>query len=151
MRRSALETIPYVDLERYQGRWFEVARYPARFERACAKNTVAQYTLTRGGLRIANTCTTAHGEILVRNGWASPRDDTNAKLRIRFGPFGGGDYWILDLAADYSFAVVGHPSRRYLWILSRTPAIDEHVFARICDSLPQYGYDPSRVRRTLQE
>jgi apolipoprotein D and lipocalin family protein len=150
-RRNVLETIPYVDLERYQGRWFEIARYPARFERRCARNSLAEYTFTHGRMRIVNACTTAKGDIIVTTGWAKPHDDTNAKLRVRFGPFARGEYWILDLASDYSYAVVGHPSRRYLWILSRTPSIDEHEFARICERLPGFGYDPERLRRTLQE
>jgi apolipoprotein D and lipocalin family protein len=150
-RRNVLETIPYVDLERYQGRWFEIARFPARFERHCAKNTIAEYTLHRGRLRIANACTSAKGEIIVTNGWAKPHDETNAKLHVRFGPLARGEYWILDLASDYSYAVVGHPSRRYLWILSRTPSLDEHEFARICERLWAFGYDAARLRRTLQE
>lgn len=146
------ETIPYVDLERYQGRWFEIARYPARFERKCARNTTAQYTLVDGKIRVVNACTTESGDLLVTRGWANVEDtSTNAKLSVRFGAFARGSYWILDLASDYSFAVVGDPSRRYLWILSRTPALDEHVFGRICDTLPSFGYDPARLRRTLQE
>ena len=151
-RNRPPETVSYVDLSRYQGRWFEIARYPAPFEKHCARNATAYYTLRDGKMRVVNTCTTAGGEILQTSGWASTQDtQTNAKLRVRFGPFARGAYWILDLAPDYSFAVVGDPSRRYLWILSREPTLDETVFDRICDRLPEFGYDPARVRRTLQE
>ena len=151
-RTARPETIPFVDLERYQGRWFEIARYPTRFERRCARNTAAQYTLVDGKIRVVNTCTTEDGDVLVTRGWASVADpETNSKLRVRFGAFARGDYWILDLASDYSVAVVGDRKRRYLWILSRTPELDEHTFARICDNLPVLGYDPARLRRTLQE
>lgn len=145
-------TVPYVDLGRYQGRWFEIARYPTPFERACARNATANYTLLDGKLRIVNTCTTENGEVVQTSGWAAVQDtQTNAKLRVRFGLFARGAYWILDLAPDYSFAVVGDPSRRYLWILSRTPSLDEAAFTRICDRLPEFGYDPARLRRTPQE
>ncbi|HET9028684.1 MAG TPA: lipocalin family protein [Candidatus Aquilonibacter sp.] len=151
-RSAAPETVPFVDLERYAGRWFEIARYPTRFERRCARNSTAQYTVVDGKLRVVNTCTTQDGDVLVTSGWACVDDpQTNAKLNVRFGPFARGKYWILDLAADYSFAVVGEPHKNFLWILSRTPSLDEAVFARICDSLAGFGYDAGRLQRTLQE
>lgn len=151
-RRRPLEAAAYVDLERYQGRWFEIARYPAPFEGACAKNVTATYTLRGKRIRVANACTGDDGRLHVTHGSARVMDsESQAKLRVSFGPFARGDYWILDVADDYSFAVVGEPKRRFLWILSRTPALDERTLATILDRLPSFGYDPSRLRRTLQE
>lgn len=152
-RVRPLEAVAFVDVERYQGRWFEIARYPTPFERECAKNVTATYTKRGNRIRVVNASTTDEGRLRIIEGWARVRDArTNAQPRVGFfGPFGRGDYWIVDLADDYSYAVVGEPKRRFLWILARTPALDERVFASICDRLPSLGYDPARLRRTLQD
>lgn len=151
-RRKPLETYPFVDLERYQGRWFEIARYPMPFERACAKNVTANYTVRGNGVRVVNACTDGDGQVRVTEGSARVADrETNAKLVVRFGPFARGQYWILDVGDDYSYAVVGEPKRRFLWILSRTPALDEHTFGAICERLALFGYDPGKLQRTLQD
>ncbi len=151
-RRRSLDTVPYVDLARYEGRWFEIARYPTPFEGDCAKNATANYTLRGKRVRVVNSCVTSRGKLRAIEGWATVSDpETNAKLRVSFGPLARGDYWIVDLAGDYSYAVVGEPKRRFLWILSRTPQIDEHAFASICSRLPSFGYDPMQLRRTLQD
>lgn len=153
-RHRALETVPYVDLQRYAGRWFEVARYPARFENQCAKNVTAQYTILRNGkVRVVNTCLTKCGDVSTTRGTARAIDsETNAKLKVKFGWFiPSGDYWIVDLADDYSYAIVGEPKRRYVWILSRTPSMDDHLFQHLCGRLLMHGYDPARLQRTLQD
>ena len=155
-RRTAppLQTVPAVTLERYMGRWFEIARYPTRFERDCAKNTVAEYTLTRNGtVRIENRCTKADGTTTGVRGTARVADaKSNAKLKVKFSPFmPSADYWILDLDTAYRWAVVGEPGRRFLWVLSRTPGMDERIYAGIIERLRQLHYVPERLVRTKQD
>jgi apolipoprotein D and lipocalin family protein len=150
----ALETVAYVDLERYQGRWFEIARYAARFESRCARNTTAEYTLvTDGVLRVENRCTTIDGRVEGNTSWARVSDpETNAKLSLKYRAFApAGDYWIIDLDDEYRFAAVGEPRRRMLWILSRTPSIDDEVMRGIYMRLQGNGYDTSQLERTLQD
>lgn len=152
--RRELQTVSWVDLERYQGRWFEIARYPARFERQCAKNAQAHYAIagTRR-VRVTNQCTRADGSIDVRTARARVVDRrTNARLAVRFFPLAPrAPYWIIDLDPAYRFAVVGEPSRRYLWILAREPRLDDAAFNGICERLRTQGYDPARLERTLQD
>lgn len=136
------------------GRWFEIARYPTRFERQCEKNTVAEYTLLRNGtVRIENRCTKRDGTSDFVRGSARVADSqTNAKLKVKFSAFmPAADYWVIDLDLGYRWAVVGEPSRRYLWILSRTPGLDEGIYAGICERLRQLGYAPERLVRTKQD
>ena len=139
-----LDVVEQVDIERYLGRWYEIARYPHWFETDCVGVT-AEYSLREDGLiRVLNTCieSTLDGPERIIEGSARVVDPTtNAKLKVSFfGPF-EGDYWIIDLAEDYSYAVVGAPNRRFLWILSRTPTMDEELFQDILDSLPARGFD----------
>lgn len=152
-RTPPLEAVAFVDVERYMGRWFEIARYPMRFERDCAKNTVAEYALRNGGVRIENRCTAADGRIICARGSARIADRaTNAKLKVKFSPFmPGADYWIVDLDPAYRWAVVGEPKRRFLWILSRTPAMDEAEYGAICARLREQYYAPERLVRTVQD
>ncbi|HEY8313867.1 MAG TPA: lipocalin family protein [Candidatus Baltobacteraceae bacterium] len=153
-RVPELETAPHVDLERYQGRWFEIARYPNPFERRCAKNTTAEYTLGKGGRRVVveNRCTTEDGRGYSVRGRATVANrDTGAKLRVKFGPFGSADYWIVDVAPDYRYAIVGEPKRKFLWILSRTPSVDAADRATIDLRVRAAGYDPDRLVRTPQD
>jgi len=150
----ALETAAHVDLERYQGRWFEIARYPAPWQRCCAKNTTAEYALRRdGSVVVENRCTTAAGRVIVARAVATVADAaTNAKLKVKFNPFlPAGDYWIIDRDAEYRYAVVGEPRRRFLWVLSRTPSLDDATFAHIRARLTERSYDPQRLERTPQD
>lgn len=149
-----LQTVDEVEIQRYMGRWFEVARYPAGFQRKCDKNTVAEYALgSNGTVRIENRCTAADGSIICARGTARVRDRrTNAKFKVKFSPLmPAADYWIIDLDRAYRWAVVGEPKRRYLWILSRTPALDEGAFLGICERLRQQQYEPERLLRSKQD
>jgi len=149
-----LETVAYVDLEQYQGRWFEIARYPAGFERRCAKNVTAEYTLLPNrSLRVVEYCTTREGRVEQRTLQATVDDrETNAKLTIKYRNFGpSAPYWIVDLDEDYHYAAVGEPRRRMLWILSRTPAIDDETMRGIYMRLQEHGYDTSHLEPTLQD
>jgi apolipoprotein D and lipocalin family protein len=148
-----LETVARVDLGRYVGTWYEIASFPQRFQRGCTATT-ATYTIRNDGdIDVLNRCRlgSLDGKEKAARGRARVVDrSTNAKLEVSFfRPF-WGDYWIIDLADDYSYAVVGHPSRDYLWILSRTPAMDEAIYQGIVTRLQARGYETSRLVRTLQ-
>ena len=144
----ALPTAPSVDIARYLGRWYEIARLPNGFERNCEGVTAEYSSKPGGGLRVVNTCRVGapDGNRRVAVGRARIVDSaTNAKLKVSFfGPF-EGDYWILWRAEDYSLALVGEPSGRYLWILSRTPSVEDEVRSAALERLSALGYDTSRL------
>jgi apolipoprotein D and lipocalin family protein len=148
-----LETVDSVDLERYLGRWYEVASYPAWFQKGCTATT-ADYSRREDGLiAVVNSCrkNAPDGKAKQSAGRARVVDPgTNARLKVSFfRPF-WGDYWIIDLDPDYRWAVVGVPNRKYLWVLSRTPQMDEAVYEAIVARLAAKGYDPARLTRTPQ-
>lgn len=148
-----LATVARVDLSRYLGTWFEIANFPQSFQRGCTATT-ATYTLRPDGeIDVLNRCRkgSIDGKEKTALGRARVVDrTTNAKLEVSFfRPF-WGDYWIVDLADDYSYAVVGHPGRDYLWILSRTPTMPEATYQAIVRRLEAQGYETSRLVRTLQ-
>lgn len=148
----SLETVQKVDLNRYLGRWYEIAKYPNRFERKCERNVTANYALRPDGkISVVNACTTKEGKVTQSSGWAKVVDqNTSAKLKVTFfWPF-FGNYWIIDLGANYEYAVVGEPSRKYLWILSRTPQMDDALYASITSRLADKGYDASKLERMKQ-
>jgi apolipoprotein D and lipocalin family protein len=151
--------VPEVDLNRYQGVWYEIARYPNRFQNKCAGDVTATYELRPDGrIRVINRCKTSDGAVSVVEGVARLADSGGpaSKLKVRFAPSWlsflpavWGDYWIIELAPDYSFAVVGHPKREYLWILARTLGMDDATYKDLLQRLEQkHGYDPSRLVRT---
>jgi apolipoprotein D and lipocalin family protein len=156
-----LEVVPEVDLARYQGTWFEIARFPNRFQKQCTGNVTATYTLLEDGqIKVVNRCRNEEGTIEEAEGRARRKSDSAplTKLQVRFAPaflsflpFVWGDYWIIDLAQDYSYAVIGEPDRKYLWILSRSPGMDEAVYSRILARLNEQQYDISRLVRTKQD
>lgn len=143
-----LEVVPSVDLNRYAGTWYEVARYPHRFQKDCAASKATYTVQPDGTVRVKNECRKGApgGETKSVEGKAWVTDPaTNAKLKVRFfWPF-SGDYWIIDLGKDYEYAVVGHPSRKYLWVLSRAPRMDDAVYAGILDRLRRQQYDTERL------
>ena len=148
-----VRVVSEVDLNRYAGKWYEIASFPQRFQRGCTAST-ATYTLRQDGeIDVINECRKGGFEgqqsrVKGRAWVVDPREP--AKLRVRFfWPFSGA-YWIIDLGADYEYAVVGHPDRAYLWILSRTPAMDEEVYQAILKRIDEQGFDLSRLRRTPQ-
>jgi apolipoprotein D and lipocalin family protein len=148
-----LQTVDFVDLDRYLGRWYEIASYPAWFQKNCTATT-ADYSLRDDGLiEVVNSCRkrSLDGKLNRAKGRAKVVDrESNAKLKVSFfGPF-WGPYWIIDLDADYEWAVVGGPNRKYLWVLSRTPQMDDEIFEGIVARLRDQGYDPARLNRTLQ-
>jgi apolipoprotein D and lipocalin family protein len=146
---SELTTVSKVDLGRYIGRWYELARYPNRFQTDCRKS-VANYTLRADGkVGVTNECSKGQsGEISRVEGEAEVVDsETWAKLKVNFVPtwmrwtgVGWGDYWIIDLGKDYEYAVVSEPKREYLWILSRTPELPKAKWDGIIAGLKQKGF-----------
>jgi apolipoprotein D and lipocalin family protein len=149
---APLESVPKVDLSRYTGRWFEIARYPNRFERKCDSNASATYSLRSDGtISVVNRCKTREGKLTQSNGWAKVVDQKScSKLKVTFfRPF-FGDYWIIDLSPNYEYAVIGEPSRKYLWILSRTAKMDDKLYAEIAGRLAAKGYDASKLERGRQ-
>jgi apolipoprotein D and lipocalin family protein len=146
----SLQVVPQVDLRRYMGTWFEIARYPHRFQQGCVGSSATYALLEDGTVDVLNRCGRGPaGEISSAKGKARVVDSkTKAKLKVTFfWPF-SGDYWIIDLGEKYDYAVVGHPSRKYLWILSRTPQMDDGLYRQILMRLVNQGYDTSRLIRT---
>ena len=148
-----LQTVSNVDLSRYLGRWYEIARLPNRFEKDC-EGVTAEYARRADGLiAVTNICRigTPEGRVKQATGRARIVDeDTNAKLEVSFfGPF-WGDYWVIDLAEDYSHAVISEPEGRYLWILARTPEIEDDLKAQILTDLRAKGFDTDALYFPMQ-
>jgi apolipoprotein D and lipocalin family protein len=151
-RRSNLKAVPYVDLNRYTGRWYEIARYSNRFQRQCVGNVTATYSLLPNGkIEVVNECRKADGKLVVARGKAKVAEKTStAKLRVTFfWPF-SGDYWVIVLDPEYRWAVVGEPDRKYLWILSRTPQLPAADYDQAISAIRAKGYDPSKLLLTPQ-
>jgi len=152
--KAALRTVPAVDLDRYLGTWYEIASYPQWFQRNCAATTATYSRREDGRIRVVNACRDGGLDGPSRQvegvAWIASEDQSNAKLRVQFfWPF-RGDYWIIELDEDYRYAVVGHPSREYLWILARTARIDPALYADLVRRIEAHGYDAHRLQRTLQ-
>ena len=154
-----VRTVPSVDLDRYAGDWFEIARFPNRFQRQCIGDVRASYARRPDGrIDVVNRCRTAGGQTEARGIARLVDEHTHAKLKVRFAPAWlswlppvWGDYWIIGLAPDYSWAVVGDPGREYLWILGRTPRLDAESIARARAAAHDNGFDVGRLVQTLQE
>jgi len=148
----SIETVPFVDLERYLGTWYEIASYPAFFQKGCVA-TKATYSLrTDGRIDVLNECrkNSLTGPIKTAKGVATVMDEeTNAKLKVRFFIF-SGDYWIIDLDKDYAWAVVSNPSQRYLWILSREKKLEESLLNGILQRLKENHFDLTKLQMTPQ-
>lgn len=153
--KDPLQTVPALDVDRYLGLWYEVARLPQIFQPFCTGVT-AEYTANPdGSVKVVNRCRIAdptYGLPISIRGKAYPVDGTNSKLKVEF--FGGlsvGDYWVLELDEDYKWAVVGDPNRFSLYILSREPVLDDATYQRLLDLVvTKHGYDISRLIKTRQ-
>lgn len=153
-KQATLETVKEVDLKRYAGKWYEIASFPQRFQKGCTCTT-AEYTLSnKGYVIVENTCNRG-GVNGAKSGIKGKafveKNSSNAKLKVQFfWPF-RGKYWIIDLDRDYTYAVVGHPNREYLWILSRTPQMDQSIYNGILERAKANGFDISKLEKTLQK
>lgn len=155
-----LEVVAAIDLARYAGNWYEIARFPNRFQQKCLGEVTATYSLLSGNeLKVVNACRVKNGQITKAEGKARLADakGLNSKLKVRFAPsflswlpVVWGDYWIIDLAQDYSYAVVGSPDRKYLWVLSRTPQLADATYEQITRRVGAQGFETSRLVKTSQ-
>jgi len=157
-KHNPLSVVSAVDFSRYAGKWFEIARLPNRFQKDCAGETTATYTvLDETQLKVVNECRNSIGLIEQAEGSARIADKggPNTKLKVRFAPAWlswlpsvWGDYWIMDLGSDYSYAVIGTPDRKYLWILSRTPRMEESVYEKLKQHAAAAGFNVALLVRT---
>lgn len=154
-----LQSVPSVDLKRYAGKWYEIAKYPNRFQKKCVGNTTANYTLKDNGrIEVRNECVLKDGKTEVAVGEAKINDkNTNSKLKVRFAPgalswlpFVWANYWIIDLDPDYEYVAIGEPKRNYFWILSRKPTMNDSTYQNILRRAEAMGFDPPRVEKTPQ-
>ncbi|MEY4754455.1 MAG: hypothetical protein RJA44_2130 [Pseudomonadota bacterium] len=149
---APLPTVAQVDLQRYSGAWFEAALLPNRFQSQCVADTQARYRpLDSGDIEVRNRCRRADGSVEEALGIAKVVPDSgNAKLRVSFfRPF-YGDYWVLAFGPDQRWVLVGEPSRRYGWVLSRTPALPATELDAALTQAAQLGFDRSAFRVTPQ-
>lgn len=151
--------VAQLDLARYAGNWYEIARFPNRFQKQCVGDVTADYMpLADRQVRIVNRCRRDDGSVDAAEGHARVPDPAHpAQLEVRFAPgwlgwlpFVWADYWVIDLAPDYHYAVVGGSSRDYLWVLARTPVIEDSEYTAIRQRLAAQGYDIRRLMRTPQ-
>ncbi len=160
--QKAGELVPVktLDIDRYAGRWFEIAKYPNKFQKQCISGTTATYTKKPNGkIEVLNECTKADGTRSSAKAEGKIADKSNnAKLKVRFAPgftsflqFVWANYWVIDLGADYEYAVVGEPKRDYLWILSRKPEMNDAEYQAIVSRIREMGYDPQRLVKTPQK
>jgi apolipoprotein D and lipocalin family protein len=157
--QTAVVSIASLDVPRYMGTWYEIAKYPNIFQRRCARNTRAQYSPQADGtLQVLNRCVTDSGEEIHALGLAKQIGPaTSPKLKVRFAPAWlswlpqvWGDYWVIDLDDDYQLAAVSEPSREYLWVLSRTPKVDANTYNALLKRLSAQGFDLSKLERSPQ-
>jgi apolipoprotein D and lipocalin family protein len=151
------KVVKNVDLKKYAGLWYEIAKIPNSFQNHCKSGTTAQYKLREDGkIEVINSCIDEDGEKDVAEGIAKIADESlNAKLEVSFVRILGislfwGDYWIIGLGENYEYAVVGTPSRKYGWILSRTPKLADEKLKETFEILKSQGYDPNKFEMTLQ-
>lgn len=155
-----LPTQDWVEPARYVGRWYEIARLPNSFQDQCAGDVAATYSLRDDGrFTVVNECRTKEGGVDRAEGVARRADPKGpaSRLKVRFAPawlsflpWVWGDYWILELDREYRFALVGEPSRKYLWILARDPVMDPAAYDELVARAARHGFDTSRLLRTPQ-
>jgi len=148
---APLKTVEHVQIDKYLGTWYEIARYEHSFEVGCS-DVSARYSLKENGkINVINSCTKEDGTISKAIGEAYVTDETNSKLKVTFfWPF-YGDYWVITLGENYEYVVIGEPAREYFWILSRKKSLDESIKKEILSSLPALGYDETKLIWTKQK
>lgn len=150
---TPVTSVPELDVSRYAGHWYEVARLPMPFQKNCARDVTAAYTLRDDDLiGVRNACVTEEGKQIVADGVARRVDGHPGRLKVRFAPkwlswvpFVWADYWVIDMDPGYTWAVVGEPGRDYLWVLSREPSMDRSLLERIKARAVAMGYDLDRL------
>lgn len=153
-QQGTVTAVPSVDLKRYSGDWYEIAKLPNKFQKQCVGNTTATFNTKRndGEMEVLNRCMTRNGKVELLKGETKVLNaDTNSKMKVSFPKFSSNSYWIVDLEPNYQYAVVGSPNREYLWILSRKPQMDDATYQQILRRLERMGYQPNKVVRTPQD
>jgi len=157
---APVKTIASLDVPRYLGTWYEIAKFPNWFQRKCAVNTKAMYSLRpEGTLKVMNSCKTVDGDIPEAEGTArqiGSKDSPQLEVRfapvwLSFLPMVWGDYWVVDLDSQYQVAAVSDPRREYLWILSRTPQLDKRVYDELLQRLQAQQFDIRKLEITPQQ
>ena len=157
---QSVKTIAALDVPRYLGTWYEIAKFPNWFQKKCVSNTKAVYTTKPdGNLRVLNSCKTATGETSEAEGLVRQIGAKDSpKLEVRFAPewlsflpLVWGDYWVIDLDPQYQVAAVSDPRREYLWVLSRSPQLDPKVYADLLQRLTQQQFDIQKLELTSQK
>lgn len=146
-----LETVRSVEIARYLGEWNQIAFFPTRFQKNCTIDTTAKYTaLSDGRIGVRNECTRPNGKRVSIEGKARVVDpETNAKLKVKFFWFApAGDYWIIDLGPNYEYAVVGTPSRKYLWVLSRSKVMGKDLYSTLVAHAKEKGFPVEKLEIT---
>jgi apolipoprotein D and lipocalin family protein len=156
---APVKTIASLDVPRYMGTWYEIAKFPNWFQKKCVSNTQAVYSIRPdGNLKVLNSCKTADGEITQAEGTArqqGPKD--SPKLQVRFAPewlsflpMVWGEYWVIDLDTQYQVAAVSDSKREYLWVLSRTPQLDKKTYDELLLRLRDQQFDTRKLEITQQ-
>ena len=157
---AELTTISVLEVPRYLGVWYEIAKFPNRFQRKCVGNTRAEYRLNDDGtVQVINRCKLESGEITKATGTArqvgiasSPRFEVRfAPAWLSFIPAVWGNYWVIDLDEGYQLVAVSEPSRKYLWVLSRTPKVDQKSYEELLGRLVAKGFNVNQLEATKQE
>jgi apolipoprotein D and lipocalin family protein len=158
--KPPLRVVPEVDLVRYSGQWYEIARLPNPFQERCAANVMATYRLRDDGrITVINRCRTQNGEQIEAEGIArlAGEGQPNSVLKVRFAPaflsflpWVWGDYQIMALSPDYAHVLVGDPARKYLWILARSPSLEDATYDELVEEARGQGFDVSRLQKTKQ-
>ena len=147
-------TVTELNIDRYLGLWHQIAYIPNSFQKKCVSSVTAEYQKTRKGrIKVINRCLTKRGRFKSAEGRAriNPKFEESGKLQVTFvkiltwiWPF-GGDYWVLDIDKEYQLAIVGHPERKFLWILSRQTSLSETALRELGDKIAGFGYDPCKI------
>ena len=149
----APQAVDQIDIQKYAGKWYEIAHLPMYFQCKCIANISAEYRLNDDQtVNVLNSCRTASGEMISSEGVAYAQNKGNSKLKVsflpkglRWIPFTKGHYWVLRVDPEYKVALVGGPSNKYLWILSREPKLDEATYQSYLDTAKHYGYDVTKL------
>lgn len=152
------QAIDSVNLQQYIGKWYEIAHLPMYFQRNCASKTTAQYAINSDKtVSVLNSCRTIDNKLISSEGIAYAQNAGNSKLQVsflpkglRWLPFTKGDYWVLRIDPEYKAVLIGGPTNKYLWILSRTPTIDDATYNSYLETAKKYGYDVNKLVKTPQ-
>jgi apolipoprotein D and lipocalin family protein len=158
--KMQVQTVSTVDVKRYAGKWYEIARYPSKFQKKCVGNSTATYAMKPDGkIAVVNQCVLKDGAIGKAEGEARIMDiASNAKFEMSFAPrfksflsADWDDYWVVDLDENYQYAAASDPKRENLWILSRTPEMKDAVYQNILRRVEKLGFNPGKLTKTPQK